>query len=91
MKTGMTRLRMIELVLMAVDEGIDTRPDLAEEYSHVGARSSIYGAVSRLTSDGLIRAIETGRVGNRGPRVRYELTDTGRERLAQITGASDAA
>jgi len=52
---------------------------------------SLYHTVDRLHRDGLIRAVGTGRAGNRPERTTYEITATGREALSDALSAMLAA
>ena len=45
---------------------------------------SLYGALKRLASEGLVREVRTERVGNRPERTVYEITREGRRALAVV-------
>jgi DNA-binding PadR family transcriptional regulator len=45
---------------------------------------SLYGALKRLASEGLVREVRTERVGNRPERTVYEITADGRRALAAV-------
>ena len=45
---------------------------------------SVYGALKRLASEGLVREVRTERVGNRPERTVYEITSEGRRALAAV-------
>lgn len=45
---------------------------------------SVYGALKRLASEGLVRELRTERVGNRPERTVYEITSEGRGALAAV-------
>jgi len=45
---------------------------------------SVYGALKRLASEGLVREVRTERVGNRPERTIYEITAEGRRALAAV-------
>ena len=49
---------------------------------------SVYGAIKRLASEGLIREVRTEKVGNRPERTIYEITQEGRRSLAAIHDAA---
>jgi DNA-binding PadR family transcriptional regulator len=57
--------------------------DRTEEWTdvHVG---SLYGALKRLASEGLVREVRTERVGNRPERTVYEITREGHRALAAV-------
>jgi len=45
---------------------------------------SVYGALKRLASEGLVREVRTERIGNRPERTVYEITSEGRRSLAAV-------
>jgi DNA-binding PadR family transcriptional regulator len=45
---------------------------------------SVYGALKRLATEGLVREVRTERVGNRPERTIYEITTEGRRALAAV-------
>jgi DNA-binding PadR family transcriptional regulator len=45
---------------------------------------SVYGALKRLASEGLVREVRTERVGNRPERTVYEITSEGKRALAAV-------
>jgi DNA-binding PadR family transcriptional regulator len=45
---------------------------------------SVYGALKRLASEGLVREVRTERVGNRPERTIYEITSEGRRALSAV-------
>jgi DNA-binding PadR family transcriptional regulator len=49
---------------------------------------SVYGALKRLASEGLVREVRTERVGNRPERTIYEITADGRRALAAVRHAA---
>lgn len=57
--------------------------DRTELFSDVKV-GSVYGALKRLASEGLIREVRTERVGNRPERTIYEITREGHRSLAAI-------
>jgi DNA-binding PadR family transcriptional regulator len=57
--------------------------DRAELYSDVQP-GSLYGALKRLATEGLIREVRTERQGNRPERTVYEITAEGRRSLAAL-------
>jgi DNA-binding PadR family transcriptional regulator len=58
----------------------DARVDRAELWSDVRP-GSLYGALHRMTAEGLVRALGTEREGNFPARTVYEITDEGRREL----------
>jgi DNA-binding PadR family transcriptional regulator len=57
--------------------------DRTEMWSDVKV-GSVYGALKRMASEGLIREVRTERVGNRPERTIYEITADGKRSLAAI-------
>jgi DNA-binding PadR family transcriptional regulator len=57
--------------------------DRTELFSDVKV-GSVYGALKRMASEGLIREVRTERVGNRPERTIYEITREGQRSLAAI-------
>jgi DNA-binding PadR family transcriptional regulator len=49
---------------------------------------SVYGALKRLASEGLVHEVRTERVGNRPERTIYEITAAGRSALAAVRQAA---
>jgi DNA-binding PadR family transcriptional regulator len=49
---------------------------------------SVYGALKRLASEGLVREVRTERVGNRPERTIYEITSEGRRALSAVRYAA---
>jgi DNA-binding PadR family transcriptional regulator len=57
--------------------------DHTEAWSDIKV-GSVYGALKRLATEGLIREVRTERVGNRPERTIYEVTQEGRRALAAV-------
>jgi DNA-binding PadR family transcriptional regulator len=57
--------------------------DHTEAWSDIKV-GSVYGALKRLATEGLVREVRTERVGNRPERTIYEITQEGRRALAAI-------
>ena len=57
--------------------------DRTELWTDVRA-GSLYGALKRLASEGLVRELRTERVGNRPERTVYEITADGRRALSAV-------
>lgn len=57
--------------------------DRTEVWSDIKV-GSVYGALKRLASEGLVRDVRTERVGNRPERTIYEITSEGRRALAAV-------
>ena len=57
--------------------------DRTEAWSDIKV-GSVYGALKRLATEGLVREVRTERVGNRPERTIYEITQEGRRALAAV-------
>jgi len=57
--------------------------DHTEAWSDIKV-GSVYGALKRLATEGLVREVRTERVGNRPERTIYEITEEGRRALAAV-------
>jgi DNA-binding PadR family transcriptional regulator len=57
--------------------------DRTDRYTDIQV-GSLYGALKRMASEGLVREVRTERVGNRPERTVYEITAEGRQALSAI-------
>jgi DNA-binding PadR family transcriptional regulator len=57
--------------------------DRTDRYTDIQV-GSLYGALKRMASEGLVREVRTERVGNRPERTVYEITPEGRQALSAI-------
>ena len=83
-----TRLLILgALRFMQPAHGYAVREELetwhAEEWANI-AYGSIYHALKKMSDEGLLRAVETGSVGNRPARTTYEVTEAGEQEFFRL-------